>query len=120
MLLLPCGVFPTCNAAHDALAVLAAGLDARAAAIVMRSVRNIVSTGRTIVCAPPRLVFRPRRILSQSLPALESFVSTGCTIGCEPSRWYSDRLGHSSEFASSGGLCNFGVSAMSHVRTVPR
>ena len=27
-----------------------AGLDARAAAIVMRTVRNIVNTGRTIVC----------------------------------------------------------------------
>ena len=40
-----------------ALDVLAAGLDARAAAIVMRSVRNIVSTGRTIVCEPPRLLF---------------------------------------------------------------
>ena len=26
------------------------GLDARAAAIVMRTVRNIVNTGRTIVC----------------------------------------------------------------------
>ena len=26
------------------------GLDARAAAIVMRAVRNIVNTGRTIVC----------------------------------------------------------------------
>ena len=32
----------------------AAGLDARAAAIVMRSVRNIVSTGRTIVCERPQ------------------------------------------------------------------
>ena len=30
--------------------VLVAGLDARAAAIVMRTVRNIVNTGRTIVC----------------------------------------------------------------------
>jgi len=29
---------------------LAAGLDARAAAIVMRVVRNIVNTGRTIAC----------------------------------------------------------------------
>ena len=28
----------------------ASGLDARAAAIVMRTVRNIVNTGRTIVC----------------------------------------------------------------------
>ena len=37
-----------------AVGVLAAGLDARAAAIVMRSVRNIVSTGRTIVCEHPR------------------------------------------------------------------
>ena len=27
-----------------------AGLDARAAAIVMRSVRNTVNTGRTVVC----------------------------------------------------------------------
>ena len=31
-------------------ASLYAGLDARAAAIVMRTVRNIVNTGRTIVC----------------------------------------------------------------------
>ena len=30
--------------------LLHAGLDARAAAIVMRTVRNIVDTGRTIVC----------------------------------------------------------------------
>ena len=29
---------------------MGAGLDARAAAIVMRTVRNIVNTGRTIVC----------------------------------------------------------------------
>ncbi len=29
---------------------MTAGLDARAAAIVMRTVRNIVNTGRTIVC----------------------------------------------------------------------
>ena len=32
------------------LAVCCSGLDARAAAIVMRTVRNIVNTGRTIVC----------------------------------------------------------------------
>ena len=32
------------------MSLLAAGLDARAAAIVMRTVRNIVNTGRTIVC----------------------------------------------------------------------
>ena len=45
----------------SAMGVLAAGLDARAAAIVMRSVRNIVSTGRTIVCEPPfiRFTLRP-------------------------------------------------------------
>ena len=30
--------------------MLCSGLDARAAAIVMRTVRNIVNTGRTIVC----------------------------------------------------------------------
>ena len=30
--------------------IVCAGLDARAAAIVMRAVRNIVNTGRTIVC----------------------------------------------------------------------
>ena len=43
------------------MGVLAAGLDARAAAIVMRSMRNIVSTGRTIVCEPPffRFTLRP-------------------------------------------------------------
>ena len=32
------------------LSFASAGLDARAAAIVMRTVRNIVNTGRTIVC----------------------------------------------------------------------
>ena len=30
--------------------VFATGLDARAAAIVMRTVRNTVNTGRTVVC----------------------------------------------------------------------
>ena len=33
-----------------AIAALCAGLDARAAAIVMRCVRNTVDTGRTVVC----------------------------------------------------------------------
>ena len=35
---------------HSNLPLAGAGLDARAAAIVMRTVRNIVNTGRTIVC----------------------------------------------------------------------
>ena len=39
-------MLPTC----DGLLVSRSGLDARAAAIVMRTVRNIVNTGRTIVC----------------------------------------------------------------------
>ena len=38
------------RAPHLNLYCSAAGLDARAAAIVMRTVRNIVNTGRTIVC----------------------------------------------------------------------
>ena len=53
----PMFLVATRTAAREALGVLAAGLDARAAAIVMRSVRNIVSTGRTIVCKPPRFRF---------------------------------------------------------------
>ena len=38
------------SGAHSHLPLACAGLDARAAAIVMRTVRNIVNTGRTIVC----------------------------------------------------------------------
>ena len=38
------------RAGHAEFNLVSAGLDARAAAIVMRTVRNIVNTGRTIVC----------------------------------------------------------------------
>lgn len=37
-------------AAAGVCCVLLSGLDARAAAIVMRAVRNTVNTGRTVVC----------------------------------------------------------------------
>lgn len=46
-----CGYFHTLAPQTPLLRhALSAGLDARAAAIVMRAVRNIVDTGRTIVC----------------------------------------------------------------------
>ena len=40
------------------MSVLCAGLDARAAAIVMRTVRNIVNTGRTIGKLAPEVQTR--------------------------------------------------------------
>ncbi len=46
----------------------AAGLDARAAAIVMRTVRNTVDTGRTVVCTihqPSIDIFEVRRCAYQ-------------------------------------------------------
>lgn len=56
------------------------GLDARAAAIVMRTVRNIVNTGRTIVCTihqPSIDIFESfdEVLLSLSLIVLLSFVN---------------------------------------------
>ena len=45
-----CPYHPSNPACLLVLTDLCAGLDARAAAIVMRTVRNIVNTGRTIVC----------------------------------------------------------------------
>ena len=44
------GIFLWVQNESLSMPVLLAGLDARAAAIVMRAVRNIVNTGRTIVC----------------------------------------------------------------------
>lgn len=46
------------------------GLDARAAAIVMRTVRNIVNTGRTIVCT----------IHQPSIDIFESFDEVGMCV----------------------------------------
>ena len=57
-----------------------AGLDARAAAIVMRSVRNTVNTGRTVVCTihqPSIDIFEvcSHCLLHRSLP---SYSASGC------------------------------------------
>ena len=49
-----------------------AGLDARAAAIVMRSVRNTVNTGRTVVCTIHQ-------------PSIDIFeVRAHCLLHCSP------------------------------------
>lgn len=45
------------------------GLDARAAAIVMRTVRNIVNTGRTIVCT----IHQPSIDIFESFDEVSSF-----------------------------------------------
>jgi ABC-type multidrug transport system ATPase subunit len=47
---LPIRHFPWFSSPVPVLVLCAAGLDARAAAIVMRTVRNTVDTGRTVVC----------------------------------------------------------------------
>ena len=48
------------------------GLDARAAAIVMRAVKNIVETGRTIVCT----------IHQPSIDIFEAFDEVQCCLKC--------------------------------------
>lgn len=61
---------------------LSAGLDARAAAIVMRTVRNTVNTGRTVVCTihqPSIDIFEVRPLYVSSLCCL-MFVSLCCLI----------------------------------------
>lgn len=47
------------------------GLDARAAAIVMRAVKNVAETGRTIVCT----------IHQPSIDIFEAFDEVNCKIG---------------------------------------
>ena len=55
-------------------ALLTAGLDARAAAIVMRVVRNIVNTGRTIACT----------IHQPAIDIFEVWVLTSCVLSTLP------------------------------------
>ena len=57
-------------------ASLLTGLDARAAAIVMRAVRNIVNTGRTIVCT----IHQPSIDIFESFDELLLLKSGGRTI----------------------------------------
>ena len=57
---------------------LCAGLDARAAAIVMRVVRNIVNTGRTIACTihqPAIDIFEVSHLDQSSAPAVILLIS---------------------------------------------
>ena len=60
-----------------------AGLDARAANIVMRVVRNVADTGRTIVCTLPQPaidifeVLYTARLSCKCLPALVAATSEG-------------------------------------------
>ena len=62
-----------------------AGLDARAAAIVMRTVRNIVNTGRTIVCT----IHQPSIDIFESFDELLLLKRGGETI-------FNGQLGHNS------------------------
>ncbi|KAJ9557167.1 hypothetical protein OSB04_011781 [Centaurea solstitialis] len=61
------------------------GLDARSAAIVMRAVKNIVDTGRTIVCT----IHQPSIDIFEAFDELILLKSGGCMIYCGP-------LGHHS------------------------
>jgi ABC-type multidrug transport system ATPase subunit len=54
------------------------GLDARAAAIVMRTVRNIVNTGRTIVCT----IHQPSIDIFESFDEVFIFFLIGQYINC--------------------------------------
>ena len=60
------------------------GLDARAAAIVMRTVRNTVDTGRTVVCT----------IHQPSIDIFESFDEVKSSEGKEPSFFFSVCAGY--------------------------
>ena len=64
---------------------LHAGLDARAAAIVMRAVRNTVNTGRTVVCT----IHQPSVDIFESFDELLLLKQGGRTI-------YHGPLGHHS------------------------
>jgi len=59
------------------------GLDARAAAIVMRTVRNTVDTGRTVVCTihqPSIDIFDAFDEVSDSFPSLNQLTKIQCFI----------------------------------------
>ena len=48
--MLPCGWAGACGRAFSLGHPLPPGLDSRAAAVVMRTIRRVASTGRTIIC----------------------------------------------------------------------
>ena len=65
------------------------GLDARAAAIVMRTVRNTVDTGRTVVCTihqPSIDIFEVRRSFTQhaETPMTTGLYANASTHCCLP------------------------------------
>lgn len=68
---------------------LTAGLDARAAAIVMRAVRNIVDTGRTIVCTihQPSIQIFEVHLLVLNLPPTPYISQLGLVIGKGGGDW---------------------------------
>ena len=69
---------PVFLAQHSEVPDLCAGLDARAAAIVMRVVRNIVNTGRTIACTihqPAIDIFEVSHLDQSSAPAVILVIS---------------------------------------------
>lgn len=67
---------------------MAAGLDARAAAVVMRVVRNIVDTGRTITCT----VHQPSLDIFEAFDQLLLLKRGGQTIYCGPLGLHSSTL----------------------------
>ena len=77
---------PDVLAQHEGLLVFFTGLDARAAAIVMRVVRNIVDTGRTIACTihqPAIDIFEVRKLRIAMLVAFHTppmFSSHACGL----------------------------------------
>ena len=64
--------------------MLAAGLDARAAAIVMRTIRNTVDTGRTVVCTihqPSIDIFEVRHMHPRGGPLI-SLITLSTPLVC--------------------------------------
>ncbi|KAF5803244.1 putative sulfate-transporting ATPase [Helianthus annuus] len=64
------------------------GLDARSAAIVMRAVKNIVDTGRTIVCT----IHQPSIDIFEAFDELILLKNGGCVIYCGPPGHNSSRV----------------------------
>ncbi|KAK0606620.1 hypothetical protein LWI29_001614 [Acer saccharum] len=64
------------------------GLDARAAAIVMRAVKNVVETGRTVVCT----IHQPSIDIFEAFDDLILMKSGGRIIYCGPLGWNSSRV----------------------------
>ena len=82
-----------------------AGLDARAAAIVMRSVKNTVRTGRTVVCTihqPSLEIFQVTTLSLLSTPCAQLGCVPACTPACK-------------SFCSAGEVCSLKVLLLSAV-----